>query len=423
VVDGDHSLRLVLEEIDNVAGRYGWGPVSPPLTGHGEADEEHAGHLWLGFYATSMVAARALSAAGVPQDVVLGHSGGEVSALVVAGCMTVAEGAQVLCERARAVEGAGLGPGTMVVLEAPAGRVAQLCGAIDAGSVTVAVDNSPRQVVVSGAVPAVSLLERAAELLGIATTRLRIPDAYHNPRLGAAARRFAEVVSDVRLHAPLVPLYSPQMERYLQDADDVRALLKGLLVLPVRFRQALTTLHGEGVDTFIECGAKQVLGDVVPQCLPSSARAVPLLTGRTQARSFKDLAESLAHGADRPAQPKATAMPARLLPEATAPAPPAVLSAEPAQKAKGRGLPEEPVLRDAVRAVYAELLEYPADVVEDDMELENELGVSSLKQTQAVTRLLDIYDLPTPGPEITVYGYRTVAEVASLLRKLGAARA
>ncbi|WKK26916.1 acyltransferase domain-containing protein [Streptomyces olivoreticuli] len=269
VVGEDPELASVLKEIDVVAAQYGWGPVGSLLTDdRGDSADQHGGHLWLGFYATSMVVDRALTASGVCRDVVLGHSGGEVSALVAAGCLSVAEGARVLCERARAVEGAGLVPGAMAVLEAPVRRVAQLCGAIDEGSLTVAVDNGPRQVVVSGAVTGISLLERTADVLQIATTRLQIPDAYHHPRLGAAARRLADSVADIRLRRPLVRTYSPQLGRYIEDAADVRELLEGMLVLPVRFREALTTLHGEGWRPLSSAGPSRFSATWCPSAFP-----------------------------------------------------------------------------------------------------------------------------------------------------------
>ena len=80
---------MLLQDVDDICGAFGWGPASPLLLtdeGTGERPE----HLWLGFYATSVVLARILVDAGVRADVCLGHSSGEVTALVAAGALRVA---------------------------------------------------------------------------------------------------------------------------------------------------------------------------------------------------------------------------------------------------------------------------------------------------------------------------------------------
>ncbi|MGW7201059.1 acyltransferase domain-containing protein [Streptomyces chryseus] len=381
------------------------------------AADQNSGHLWLGSFATSVVAARQLEAAGVPQDVVVGHSGGEVTALVVAGCLSIEDGARVLCERAKAVEGSGLPPGGMVVLRTSVRRTARLCRAIDSGHLSVAVDNGPRQVVVSGELPAIEMLEQVAEVLQIETSRLGIPDSYHNPRLAGAARRMMDELADIRLRPPLARIYSPQLGRYIANSTDAQDLLEGMLMLPVGFRQALTHLYDEGVETFIECGAKQILSNAVTNCLPTVARAVPLLASRTQAASFSDLASDMA-GRTVSVLPSPTAAAVKPL----VPPKPAEPSGPPPQAHSSGRLPAEPELRDEIRRIYAEALQYPVDVVEDDVELEAELGVSSLKQTQVFVRLLDRYGLATPSSSVKIASYRTVAEVASLLRQLADSR-
>ncbi|MFG2212869.1 phosphopantetheine-binding protein [Streptomyces sp. NPDC048638] len=223
-------------------------------------------------------------------------------------------------------------------------------------------------------------------------------------------------------------MYSPQLGRYVRNADDVLALLEGMLLLPVQFRPALNTLYDDGADTFIECGAKQVLSDIVPECLPKAARAVPGLTGRAQAGSAQQLVETVTtkpvHGPQpRPAAkqpaPTAPAPPERDVAEPLTPAPP---PPEASHNGSADGLPAESVLRDEIRAVYAEILQYPADVIEDDVALEAELGVSSLKQTQAFVRLLDKFELSTPSSDVRIFDYRTVADISTLLRQLADAR-
>jgi [acyl-carrier-protein] S-malonyltransferase len=389
LVDGNAKHRALLQEVDDVCGDFGWGPVSPLLLTDEDAGERPE-HLWLGFYATSLVLARILTDTGVRADVYLGHSSGEVTALVAAGTLSVPDGARLLCERMKAVDAADTPPGAMLVVNANVRRVRHMCGAVGDRSLAVAVDNGPRQAVVSGRTDAIDLLRRLAEAIGVPATPLNIPGAYHNPMFGAAADQFAQATADIPLRQPTTPIYSPQLGRYLRTRTDIRELLDGLLVLPVGFREALMNLYDEGTETFIECGARSVVSDLVTAALPVGARAVSLLPDRAAALQVRERVASLLPAAAHPPVPaeETAVLPAR----------------------------DELVVR--IRQVYADVLQYPVDVIEEDAELEADLGVSSLRHTQAFVKLLDLFSLPTPEAEIRVFSYRTVGQIAGLLQQL-----
>jgi len=406
LVTGRPQLRTLLKRIDEVAADYGWSPVAPLLLDGtepgGAGPGAETGRFWLSCYSTSLVVSEILKDAAVPCDVMLGHSSGELSALAAAGSLALEDGARLVCERIRSVEESQLPDGALLALNSFAERVEHLCAAVDEGSLAVAVDNGASQVVASGRTAAIVKLERLAAALEIGTTRLEAPGAFHNRLLGPAARRFAEATADVPLRAPDTPVYSPQLGRYLRTTRDVRELLDGLLVLPVGFRAALTTLYDSGVRTFVECGARQVLSGLVPEILPAAARAVPMLTSRLHAQSFDETVRRLT-GIRQPPPVGVQAPP----PPASSPVP-----------APTRGLPPRDEMIAEVRQAYADELQYPVDVFDGDPELESELGVSSLKQTQVFVQLLDKYSLPTPTSEVRVFTYRTVPQIVDLLRQL-----
>jgi [acyl-carrier-protein] S-malonyltransferase len=426
LVDGKAEYRVLLRDVDDICGAFGWGPVSPLLLidkGTGERPE----HLWLGFYATSVVLARILVDAGVRADVCLGHSGGEVTALVAAGALSVPDGARLLCERMKAVGEADAPPGAMLAVNAHVRRVREMCGAVGDRSLAVAVDNGPRQVVVSGRAEAIDLLRRLAEVIGVPATLLGIPGAYHNPMFAWAADRFAQATADIPLRQPTTPVYSAQLGRYVRTRTDIRELLDGLLVLPVGFREALMNLYDEGAETFIECGARTVLSDLVTAALPAEARAMSLLPDRAAALQVGERVASLlphvpaadldSRGIRLNVVPSPTA--------AAAPVPAAGPAARPplpkprAEATAGLAvLPTWDELVARIRQVYADVLQYPIEVIEEDAELEADLGVSSLKHTQAFVKLLDLFRLPTPGAEIRLFSYRTVGQIAGLLEQL-----
>ena len=70
------------------------------------------------------------------------------------------------------------------------------------------------------------------------------------------------------------------------------------------------------------------------------------------------------------------------------------------------------VSADVVRALIAEKTGYPSDMLEDDMDLEGELGVDSIKQVEILSALRDQYpSLPEVDPE-HLAELRTIRKIA-----------
>jgi acyl carrier protein len=83
---------------------------------------------------------------------------------------------------------------------------------------------------------------------------------------------------------------------------------------------------------------------------------------------------------------------------AAAPAP--TIAASPAAAPAGAN---GKISTDVVRALIADKTGYPADMLEDDMDLEGELGVDSIKQVEILSALRDQHPgLPEVDPEVLV---------------------
>jgi len=92
---------------------------------------------------------------------------------------------------------------------------------------------------------------------------------------------------------------------------------------------------------------------------------------------------------------------------ASAPAP-AMSAAPAAVTASSNG----GVTADTVRALIAEKTGYPEDMLEDDMDLEGELGVDSIKQVEILSALRDQHpELPEVDPEVLA-DLRTIRAIA-----------
>jgi acyl carrier protein len=65
--------------------------------------------------------------------------------------------------------------------------------------------------------------------------------------------------------------------------------------------------------------------------------------------------------------------------------------------------------------VYAQALEYPAEVFEEGTDLEAELGVDSVKQTELLVRVGDRYGLPPRPSDVRPAAYNTLGKIADLI--------
>jgi [acyl-carrier-protein] S-malonyltransferase len=130
---------------------------------------------------------------------------------------------------------------------------------------TVANDNSPEQVVLSGAVDA---LERAAEQAraeGARTRRLRVAGAFHAPAMNPAAAKFRAALERVEFKKPQVPVFSGVTAALF---DNFRRRLAEGIIRPVHWRETVLSLHGMGVERFVEVGPGKVLTGLVKRTLP-----------------------------------------------------------------------------------------------------------------------------------------------------------
>jgi [acyl-carrier-protein] S-malonyltransferase len=200
----------------------------------------------------------------LPPAFVAGHSLGEWSALVASEAADFPAVLRLVWERGRLMKAAGAAhPGGMAaVMRVPADTLAELCvvAAEETGTVVVPANvNTPEQIVISGAVPA---LERAMDLAkgaGGRVTRLAVSIAAHSPLMAEAAAEFALLVADLDLRDPAIPLIGNISGAPLSTAADLRDELSRQLLSPVQWVATVQTLVGEGVTRCVEIGPGNVL--------------------------------------------------------------------------------------------------------------------------------------------------------------------
>jgi acyl transferase domain-containing protein len=359
-------------------------------------------------FAVSVALFEVFRARGATPSVLIGHSLGEVGALVCSGALTLDEGTRILSHRITVLRENDTSGGRMLALACDRERAEQILALLPTSDAVVAVANGPSQTGVSGPADALSRVARIAEAIGVPATRLRAPHPFHNPLLAAAGRVFAERVRGHRSHGFRTPVFSPILGRYYREQDDLGELLAAHLVAPVEFGAAVDRAHDAGARIWVEFGAGRVLTNLVrarhrevtvltPLHGSSDALigAVTFLGGRSDG-----LTEVTPKAAPAPpVQPVVAAEPAVAPPVPTVPA-------EPAEPALSRD-----DIEAKVRKLYSDALEYPEEVFEHDAELEADLGIDSVKQTELMGRLGDLFELG-PRPEGMRMGdYRTFGKV------------
>lgn len=417
---GDATVRATFEEVDAVAkeltGRAVSATVFQPSPPSPAALLESAPDtLQLAVFTTAVAAHRLLAERGAAPSVHLGHSLGELAALTCAGAWDLADAAAILCERISVLREHDRSGGAMLALGCDAGRAERIVALIGDPGLVLAVDNGHQSVVSGRAEPIGTAAGIAAEL-GITHTRLRSPHPFHHPLLDAARTALAERIASYTSRPLGVPVYSPILGRFYRDGDDLTRLLALHLVTPVEFGPAVSALYDAGARVFVESGAGRVLTALVEQARPG-AHVVAPLAGWDEEAGLAAAAAALRSPVARSSAPGAavreTAAPAAVEPPAVEP--PAVERPVAGAVAATTPAPDRDELSSRVRALYAEAMEYPEEVFTDDVQLEADLGVDSVKQTELLSRLGDRFGLGLPPAGLRVADYDTFGKVVDFV--------
>ena len=204
---------------------------------------------------------------------VAGHSLGEYSALCAAGSFDLSTTAKLLKLRGQAMQQAvPVGQGAMAALLGADLALAQrIADAAAQGDVcTVANDNDPSQVVLSGSKSAIDrAIEMAKEMGAKRAVPLPVSAPFHCPLMQPAADAMQDALSYVVLEDPAVPVFANVTAQAESDPDTIRNLLVQQVTGMVRWRESVANMFDAGVHEFVELGGK-VLGPMVKRIAPDA---------------------------------------------------------------------------------------------------------------------------------------------------------
>ena len=272
LAEASAAAREVFQEVDEALGQH-----LSALMFDGPADE-----LTLTANAQPAIMANAIATLRVLEkegglkladkaDYVAGHSLGEYSALCAAGALDLATTALLLRHRGEAMQAAvPVGVGAMAALLGADLTIAQkIAEAAAQGEVcTVANDNDPSQVVISGAKAAI---DRAIEIAkGYGAKRaiaLPVSAPFHCPLMQPAAEAMDKALAEARIDTPLVAVFANVTAQPVSDVDTIRKLLVEQVTGMVRWRESVINMADTGVERFVEFGGK-VLSPMVKRIVP-----------------------------------------------------------------------------------------------------------------------------------------------------------
>lgn len=394
------QVAAVFEAIDATCAEAGVAPVGnivrdPRPHDLDELVQRDPEGFQLVLFGTCVAAFEIYRALGLRPFRLIGHSLGEIAALCCGGAFTVGDGARIVQARNRALRGVCSGEAGMMALAVSADRARAFVEVLDDPLVRVACHNAPRQCVLSGPRPVLDRARAVAESLGIAATALAASYPFHNSMLAPAVERFEQEVGRLPQQVLSLPVYSPIYGRLYDDADDLPRLVARHLVRPVDMVNAVRAAHAGGAEVFIECGAGDTLVQLVRRTVPAVTMYAPLAAAATVQAALAEMTDKLG----RPQEPA---------PEPVAP--------PRAEAARGSGRAE---IVGMLREIYATTLGYPPEVFEEDSDLEADLGVDSVRQTELLMRVATHFGLASESRAVA--SYPTFGDVADLVLNAGIA--
>jgi [acyl-carrier-protein] S-malonyltransferase len=193
-----------------------------------------------------------------------GHSLGEISALVAAGALSDRDGLLLVAERGRLMQEAAAaagGGGMLAALGDERGAVDEVARRL---GLTVANDNAPSQVVLSGESGALDAAASDLKEQGMRTRRLAVRGAFHSPAMEPAVGPFREVLEEIEVNEPRVPVLSGVTA---EPFDDIRLRLSQAISHPVRWLDVMRAMAARGARRFVEVGPGKVLTGLVRRTL------------------------------------------------------------------------------------------------------------------------------------------------------------
>ena len=208
---------------------------------------------------------------GARPQCLVGHSLGEISALVCSGSMSFEDGMRFALARGRLMQRAlsddkgFAGVVTDIAAEAVC-RAAKRASAN--GYVAISGYNSPEQIMVAGVREASKSFDDEIDKAGgqfipFRMVPMKADAPYHSRLMRYLVPEFVGLVDDIELKAPAYPVWSTVTGWRIKSSSELRSILVKQITSPVLWSQALGRLRNRGVDMMLDIGPNKIARNLV----------------------------------------------------------------------------------------------------------------------------------------------------------------
>ncbi|MCF7891048.1 ACP S-malonyltransferase [Candidatus Bipolaricaulota bacterium] len=211
-----------------------------------------------GIFTDSIARYRILADESDEPDCVLGHSLGEFSALVAAGCISFEQGIRIVKKRGELTGNVDVEGSMVAVLGVEYSKVKEIVNEMEE-PITIANHNSPKQVVISGRE---DQLSRSCEKLkgeGARCIKLDVTGPFHSRFMKGAERELKKYIERYEFSDPKMPVLSGVSGEFERSGPKLKELLSQQMTHPVRWVDYVKSLMEFGVDTTVEVGPDATL--------------------------------------------------------------------------------------------------------------------------------------------------------------------
>lgn len=213
---------------------------------------------------TEVAILKVLEEKGLKADCCAGLSLGEYGALAAAKVMDLKDLFKLIRSRGIYMQEAyPVGGAMTAVLGLDADVIARICEETP-GIVSIANDNCPGQIVITGEEKAVQEASQKLQEAGAKRcVPLKVSGPFHSELLAGAGEKLAEELKQVVVYDPEIPYLCNVEAAPVTDSGRVRELLAKQVSGTVRWRETVERMIESGVDTFIEIGPGKTLSGFV----------------------------------------------------------------------------------------------------------------------------------------------------------------
>lgn len=209
---------------------------------------------------TGLAMTRVLREKGIRPDVTAGLSLGEYCAICAAGGMKEEDAIRLVRTRGILMQNTvPKGEGAMAaILGMEAEEIQEILKTLK--DVTIANDNCPGQIVITGKTKAVEQAMDALKAAGAKrTVLLNVSGPFHSLMLEPAGEALAREMEDMVFQRLQIPYVTNVTADYVTDIAETKPLLAKQVSAPVRWRESMEQMIAHGVTTFIEIGPGKTL--------------------------------------------------------------------------------------------------------------------------------------------------------------------